>query len=242
MNKKSLFFVLMYCFYASCLFSQEFEVRNVKGKINITKVDDFLTLRAQVVSEEAFFIDKLNYNFVVLKKGITGNYSKNNQSNDFSLEPNEEKQLSTVKVNIKKGEELKAFLFIKYNEKLIHRDTLFLGQKNKATKRRKKIDEQQYLIRGIVIDEAITRIGKDYHDYFYKEYLVTGKNYPFIIKIVEKPAMGRSSMISIEVDGKKLHEFFARPTEDYLKSNVVYAMRKLRNYNQRRKTTFQNKI
>ena len=35
-------------------------------------------------------------------------------------------------------------------------------------------------------------------------YLVTGKNYPFIIKIVEKPAMGRSSIISIEVDRKKI--------------------------------------
>jgi len=48
--------------------------------------------------------------------------------------------------------------------------------------------------------------------------------------------------LSIEVDRKKIHEFFARPQEDYLKSNVVTAMRKLRVYSQERKTTFQNKI
>ncbi|KAB1155289.1 hypothetical protein F7018_12505 [Tenacibaculum aiptasiae] len=242
MKRKNLFLVLISCFCLSYVYSQEFGKRNVKGKINLIKVDDFLTLRALVVNEEAFFIDKLNYNFVALKKGISGNYSKSNQTEDFSLKPREEKQLSTIKINMKKGEELRVYLFIKYEDKLIHRDTLFLGQKIKTVKRKQKVSEQQYLIRGIVIDEAITRIGKDYHDFFYKEYLVTGKNYPFIIKIVEKPALGRSSMISVEVDGKKVHEFFARPTEDYLKSNVVYAMRKLRRYNQTRKTTFQNKI
>lgn len=222
--------------------SQEFEKYVVKAEILSEKVDDFLTLRSQILNKEPFFIDNLNYNFVVLKKDIKGNLSKNNQSRDFSLKPNEEKLLSVIKINIKEEEELRAYLFIKHKGNLIYRDTLFIGQKNERIKKKKIVDEQEYLIKGIVIDEAITRIGKDYHDYFYREYLVTGKNYPFIIKIVEKPAMGRSSIISIEVDGNKLHEFFARPTEDYLKSNVVIAMRNLRSYNQRRKTTFQNKI
>ncbi len=227
--------------FISFSIAQEFDAYEVKGGINLTKTDDFLTLRAQVLNEEPFFIDELNYNFVVLKKGSSGNFSKNNQSSDFSLKPNEEKQLSTIKINIKKNEELKVYLFIKHKNKLIHRDTLFLLKKEKVTTK-KVVSEQQYLIRGIVIDEAMTKIGRDYHDFFYKEYLVTRKNYPFIIKIVEKPAMGRSSVLSIEVDRKKIHEFFARPKEDYLKLNVALAMRKLRVYSQKRKTTFQNKI
>ncbi len=54
--------------------------------------------------------------------------------------------------------------------------------------------------------------------------------------------MGRSSMLSVEVDRKKIHEFFARPEEDYLKYNVAKAMEKLRVHNQQRKTTFQKRI
>ena len=239
--KSKIAFVLILCFFLTHFSNaQEFDEYKVEGSIHLTQIDDFLTLRAQVLNKESFFINELNYNFVVLKKGSSGNFSKNSQSNDFSLKPKEEKQLSTIKINIKKNEELRIYLFIKYKNKLINRDTLFLSKKKKQLK--KKVSEEQFLIRGIVIDEVMTKIGKDYHDFFYKEYLVTGKNYPFIIKIVEKPAMGRSSMLSVEVDRKKIHEFFARPEEDYLKFNVARAMRSLRVYNQRRKTTFQNKI
>jgi hypothetical protein len=241
MKNKIIILFILNIFFTPFYDAQEFDNYNVKGKINLTQIDDFLTLRAQVLNEELFFINDLSYLFVVLKKGSSGNLSKNNQSNEFSLKPNEEKQLSTIKINLKKEEELRAYLFIKYKGKLIHRDTLFLLSNGKVSVN-KVVNEEQYIIRGIVIDEAMTKIGKDYHDFFYKEYLVTGKNYPFIIKIVEKPAMGRSSIISIEVDRKKIHEFFARPEEDYLKTNVVIAMRKLRAYNQQRKTTFQNKF
>lgn len=237
--KKNTAFWVLVVFFVSFVCGQEFDNYRVKGGINLIKTDDFLTLRAQVLNLEQFFIDELNYNFVALKKGASGNYSKNSQSNDFSLRPKEEKQLSVIKINVKKNEELKVYLFIKHKNKLIHRDTLFLIPKEKV---KKVVNEAQFLIRGIVIDEAITRIGKDYHDFFYKEYLVTGKNYPFIVKIVEKPALGRNSMLSIEVEGKKIHEFFARPQEDYLKTNVVRAMRKLRVYNQKYKSTFSRKI
>ncbi|WP_272149994.1 CsgE family curli-type amyloid fiber assembly protein [Tenacibaculum aiptasiae] len=236
--KKNTAFWVLVVFFVPFVCGQEFDTYRVKGSVNLTRTDDFLTLRAQVLNLEPYFIDELNYNFVALKKGVAGNYSKNSQSNDFSLRPKEEKQLSIIKINVKKNEELKVYLFIKHKNKLIHRDTLFLIPKKKA----QKINEEQFLIRGIVIDEAITRIGKDYHDFFYKEYLVTGKNYPFIVKIVEKPALGRSSMISVEVEGKKIHEFFARPQEDYLKSNVVRAMRNLRVFNQKYRSTFSRKI
>ena len=145
------------------------------------------------------------------------------------------------KLNFKKNEELKVYLFIKYKDKLVHRDTLFLLPMKEGVVK-KIVNEEQFLIKGIVIDRSLTKIGKDYHDFFYKEYLVTKRNYPFIIKIVEKPAMGRSSILSIEVDRKKIHEFFARPEEDYLKANVAQAMRKLRGYNQKRKATFQKQF
>ncbi|WP_158838137.1 CsgE family curli-type amyloid fiber assembly protein [Polaribacter sp. L3A8] len=241
MKSKLLNFCILNVFFMSFLSAQEFGDYKVKGSINLTRGDEFLTLRAQVLNEESFFIDDLNYNFVLLKKGSLGNLSKNNQSNDFSLKPNEEKQLSVFQINLKKEEELKVYLFVKYKDKLIDRDTLFLFSNEKKTIA-KEVNEEQYLIKGIVIDEAMTKIGRDFHDFFYKEYLVTGKNYPFIIKVVEKPAMGRSSILSVEVDRKKIHEFFARPEEEYLKNNVLMAMRKLRVYSQQRKTTFSNKI
>ncbi|ARV06418.1 hypothetical protein BTO04_06765 [Polaribacter sp. SA4-10] len=239
-NKIVIFFISIF-FFTLFSFVQEFDNYKIKGKINLIRVDDFLTLRAQVLNHELFFIDDLNYNFVVLQKNSLGKLSKKSESNDFSLKPKEEKQLATIKLNLKENEELKVYLFIKHKNKLVARDTLFLLQRGKGEVE-KEVNEKQFLIRGMVIDGSLTKIGRDYHDFFYKEYVVTGRNYPFIVKIIEKPAMGRNSILSIEVDRKKIHEFFARPQEDYLKSNVVTAMRKLRVYSQERKTTFQNKI
>jgi hypothetical protein len=40
-----------------------------------------------------------------LKKGGPGNYSKNSQSGQFSLETGEEKVLASLKINIQKEEE-----------------------------------------------------------------------------------------------------------------------------------------
>ena len=241
MKNKIVILVIVTFFSIRFSSEQEFTTYKVKGEINTTRRDDFLTLRAQVVNQESFFIDDLNFNFVLLKKGGLGKLTKKSESNDFSLRPNEEKQVSIININLKKNEELRVYLFIRHKNRLLQRDTLFLLQ-NKKRQENKVVNEEQFLISGIVIDRSLTKIGGDYHDFFYKEYLVMGKNYPFIVTIIEKPAMGRSSIISIEVDRKKIHEFFARPGEDYLKANVVSAMKQLRLYSQKRKTTFQNKI
>ncbi len=238
--KKGAF--ILFLFFSVVVNGQEFDTYKVEGEIKLMHKDDFYLLRAFVINKEVFFIEELDYNLVVLKKGVTGNYSKNNQSSPFSLEPEEEKELASVRINMKEGEEIKAYLFIKNKEKLIHRDTLFVGYNVKKTQQKKvskqQNNEAQYLIKGIVIDEAITRIGKDYHDYFYREYLVSGRKYPYIITITEKPAFGRNSIIGVNAEGKKVHEFFAKPEEDYLKTNVVIAMRNLRTYNEKRKNTY----
>ena len=95
--KNSLMFILfltVFIIHISC--AQEFDTYKVKGSIHLIRVDDFLTLRAQALNQESFFINDLNYNFVVLKKGSSGNYSKNNQSSDFSLKPKEEKRSNIV--------------------------------------------------------------------------------------------------------------------------------------------------
>lgn len=230
----TLFFVLL--FYVSFSFSQQ-EKLKVKGDIKLEKQDGLLLLRAQVVNEEQFFIDELEYNLFALKKSANGNLSNNKQSGDFTLAPNEEKYLSTLRINLGAEDKLESFLFIKYKGKLIHRDTLFIN-----VKKGKKVNQQQrvvnneldYRIKGIVIDEALTRMGKDFHDFFYTEYVVSNRKYPYIIKIKERPAMGRSSIIFVEVEGNKVHEFLARPEEDYLKQNVAMTMRLLTNYQKTR--------
>lgn len=210
--------------------------QGIVAKIKLERQEEFTTLRAFVINEQLIYADDLYYNLVALKKNSSGNLSKSNQSGNFSLQPRQEKKVTELKVNITSEDELKAYLFIKQKGKLIFRDTLFIMPTSKKKANfDKQVDESDFVLRGIVIDEAITRIGREYHDIFYKEYLVTRKNYPFIVKIKEKPAMGSSSILIVMAEGKKIHQFYAKPQEDYLKRNVAIAMQNLRQYNRVRR-------
>lgn len=223
--------ILYFLLLTNLCFSQK-DKTNVVGKIKVERNDNYLTLRAEALNLESFFVDELNYNLVAVKTSSTNNLAKNNQSGEFSLSPKEEKKLSALKVNLNEGDELNAYLFIKLKDELIHRDTLFLSTKV----RKKKVEEFDFAIKGIVTNDAITNIGREFHDLFYKEYVVSNRKYPFVINIKEKPAMGRSSIVYIEVEGNKIHEFFAKPEEDYLKQNVVQTMRSLMTYAIRRQS------
>lgn len=208
--------------------------KRVIGKIILEKKDNFLVLRAKTQNSGLLYEDGLKYVFLALKKGEKGNYSSNKQQGDFSLQPNEGKILSQIRISLQKKEELKTYLFIRKKGVLIAKDSLFLNTSVKNNKKR-EYNEEAFFIKGIVVDEAITKIGKDFHDIFYQKYLLGGKKYPFVIKIKEKPGLGRSSILYVEAEDKKIYEFFAKPSEEYLKQHSKILLSVLFNHNAKRK-------
>ncbi|QVY67402.1 CsgE family curli-type amyloid fiber assembly protein [Polaribacter sp. Q13] len=227
---KIVFFIL----YLNCNVGFSQSENDVYGKINVDKKDSFITLKAEINNDGLLHIDKLFYNLIALKKGKSGNYSNNKQSGEFSIKPNEKMEVSSIRVNLNEDEELKVYLFVKYREKLISKDSVWILPKKKQQEIAVKTEEKDFFLKGIVVDEAITKLGKDYHDYFYQMYLLSGIKYPFIIKIKEKPGMGRTSIIVVEAEDIKIHEFFSRPDEEYLKSNVRVALERLYFYAKQR--------
>ncbi|WP_299110154.1 CsgE family curli-type amyloid fiber assembly protein [uncultured Tenacibaculum sp.] len=237
LNKR--YFVLLLCI-STMVCAQE--GANISGKIQVVKSDNFINLKAEVVNDGVLFVDELSYNLVALKKDVNGNYSNNKQSGEFSVKPNEKKELALIRLNMNKGEELKAYLFVKHKEKLISRDTFSLGGVKKVKKKTTKIDEASFIIKGLVIDEAITKIGKDFYDFFYQSYLLSGIKYPFIIKIKERPGLTRTTNISVEVEDNMIFEFRSNPSEDFLREVVNVSMNRLRIYARQRRVLKNQKI
>jgi len=220
------------------LINKAFSQDNLQAKIVAKSVDNLIDIRALAENNDITFKDEYSYLLFSLKKGEQGNYSKNSQSGVFSIQPNETKELSSLKINIQKDEELKVFLFIRKAGALVSKDSLVIYA---AEKNKKKIEsETDFSIKGIVVNNAITKIGKDFNDYFYQLYNSSGKKYPFIITINEKPYFGRSSIISVMVDDKKINEFYAKPDEDYLKSNASVALQRLSLFAKQRKMLYRN--
>lgn len=212
----------------------------VKGKINLIEIDNFIVLRAHVENEELLFKNNLSYNLVALKRSASGNYSNSKQAGEFSLKPQEGKNVSEMRLSIESDEEIRAFLFIKHEDVLVSRDSLLILPRGGKKKENKIVDESEFILKGLVVDDVITKMGKDFHDYFYQAYLTSGIKYPFIINIKEKPYMGRNSIVSVEVDDRKIYEFMTRPDEEFLKSAVNQSLQNLSRYAKQRKLLLRN--
>ncbi|MGV6845381.1 MAG: CsgE family curli-type amyloid fiber assembly protein [Lutibacter sp.] len=210
--------------------------QGIRAKILAKSVDNFVDIRAIAINNDITFKDEYTYLLFALKQGAKGNYSKNTQSGTFSLEANEQKLLSSLKVNIQNTQEIKVFLFIRKDGKLVTKDSALF--KSAENTKKKVATEEDFSIKGIVIDNAITKIGKDFYDYFYQAYLVSGTKYGFIIKINERPYFGRSSIITVKVKDFTIYEFFSRPNEDYLKERVKITLQRLSLFNKQQKLLY----
>lgn len=212
----------------------------VLGKINTLEIDNFIIVKAHVENNELTYKNNLTYNLVALKRSASGNYSNNKQSGEFSLKPQEGKDVSELRLSIESDEEISIYLFIKHKDVLVSRDSLLIVPRGEEKKVNEVVDESEFVIKGIVVDDVITKMGKDFHDYFYQAYLTSGIKYPFIIYIKEKPYLGRNSIVTIEVDDRKLFEFMTKPDEEFLKSAVKQTLQNVRQYAKQRKLLHRN--
>jgi hypothetical protein len=213
----------------------------VEAKILVKNADGFIDVRGIVENPSKIYIEDYDFNLVALKLDASGKYLKNEQSGVFSLKPNERKNLTTLKVVIKDSDVLKLFFFIRKDEKLISRDTAVVVSKVKKLET-KPIAEETIEIYGLVVEDVVTKLGKDFYDFFYQEYNTSGAKYPFVIRIIEKPLLGINSEVRIDIDDKMVYKMTTRPNEEYLQSSARQALVVINNYNEKRKFLFKKNI
>ena len=240
MKQYPLFTILTCLFFIHSSIFAQLNI-SIKGKISLNKMDNMITISAKTENNESFFIEDLSFNLLALKKSNTNSYSSNRQSGKFSLMGLEEKNISEIKMNLNEDEELRVYLFIKKSEKLISKDSVVLMPKIEKLNSNSSIEEKDFMLKGIVIEEVITIIGKDFHDLFYQAYSSSGSSYPFIITLKEKPYYGRSSILTIEADNSKIYEFMTKPNEDFLKASVRTTLQKLSQYSKQRELLYNNR-
>lgn len=104
----------------------------VKAKIIIEKNQSVVTLTgtAENLSE---LVQSFSYKLSVIKKNSTSdNQSTNEQEGFFTLNANENKNLSTSQINLTAGDEvIVLLLFYNENKQLIGKDRIVLGEQKK---------------------------------------------------------------------------------------------------------------
>ena len=232
---RNVYLLSILIFHSYFILAQESE--NIKAKINLFQKDIFIMIDAVVVNNNHIYKNKLSYHLLSLKKNNNSKtYTKEDRFGDFTLVPNEKKTIITLKLNIEPNQELKVYLFIKDQKQLIAQDSVKINEIINILKTN-NIQEDEIEIKGLVVENVKTKIGIDFYDIFYQKYNRSGAKHSFVININEKPFMGgRGSLVSIEIDDKKIFEFQARPDEELLQKAADHVLILIKNYSKNRNT------
>ncbi len=221
--------LIIFLLFTSGMYSQNFN-KEVEPVIQIQeKAGDIyaVTASAKNLTETAL---SLKYEFSIIKKG--DNTSKNQQSNFFTLKPSEIKNLSTTSINKEDDSEVIILLiFMDEDGKIIstRREVLEKRSTPKKEESYQKKNEGIKLI-GFVTENTKTKAGKDFYDFFYQQYLLSGLDSERMISINEIISFGRTTRLNVKVDDKVVYQFFARPKLDYLKENADAALNQVSRY------------
>ncbi|MGN7709307.1 CsgE family curli-type amyloid fiber assembly protein [Chryseobacterium sp. 22543] len=208
------------------------EDKKINARIESSLLENQIILKAIVMNNTTVY-KELNYLLVSIKKGNGGNFSNNQQSGKFSVNPNEVKILSEISVNLESKDALKAFLYIRDEEtqKLVAKDSLELNSDLFKKKTAKVEEDAAYELRGLTIDETKTKVGKDFYDLFYIQYSQLPDKSISAITITELPLRGTSGQINIQIEDKIIYSFMTNPAEDYLKEQLVYSLKYIKEFN-----------
>ncbi|MDM1522022.1 curli production assembly/transport protein CsgE [Empedobacter falsenii] len=211
---------------------------NIQPSIEVSEVENMLSLKAFVLNNDEVLHD-LNYLLVAIKKNGSSNFSTNKQEGQFVIAAFEKKHLSEIRLNISKGDQIKSYLFIRdeIKNELIAKDSILLNYDDKSLRTTNGSNpeasflKEEFVLKGVVIDQTKTKFGRDFFDSFYSAYNLMNEKFPFIVTITETPSIGRTSIIQIEDRDKLLHSFRVEPKEEYVKMQVDYTLKRLNQYN-----------
>lgn len=85
-------------------------------------------------------------------------------------------------------------------------------------------------INGLVVDETITKVGRDFYEVFYSRWEAPLSEQSYTIFIKELPQPGRGSLVSIYMDETELFSQPVQPRYDVIEAVAEYAVSLVSNY------------
>ncbi|MGY8915207.1 MAG: CsgE family curli-type amyloid fiber assembly protein, partial [Flavobacteriales bacterium] len=166
--------------------NSQFYNKEIKAKIFVEQNSEFYTFKAAVENTTPSDYN-LSYDFMVFSKDERGNTAKSNQANRFYLKANEKLILSSTAINYNaEGQIIIVLVIYDQDNKPIGQDRLELPKGGKTTVKEMTLQEAEqtspdqakpddgFVLGGLVIENTITKAGRDFYRYFYSDYFNRG--------------------------------------------------------------------
>lgn len=229
---------LMIMLLGSMYINAQFYNKEYSAKILVKEDSEFLTFTATVENITPTDVN-LKYDFSVYKADSNNNVSRSNQSNLFFLKGNEKKVLSTVTVNHNDEGKITLLLVLyDLDGKPVGQSRIELNSENgyqqvvkdslppteDATSKDQARPQDGFKKDGLVVENTMTKAGRDFYKYFYSEYYNRGIQTKNNIVIEEVPGKMRSTRISVKIDDQVLWQFFSQPKKSFLQNMANIAL------------------
>ncbi len=91
----------------------------------------------------------------------------------------------------------------------------------------------QLAIDGMVIDETLTKHGRDFYDVFYTEWSAPEEAYNYTIRIKEQPGRGRRTIIAVHVNDQIVYQSQLSPGYNAVRQAAAQATQRTHQVMQR---------
>jgi curli production assembly/transport component CsgE len=136
----------------------------------------------------------------------------------------QEPDTSVTRSQQKSSEELPDFLkeFVKKYEKQVQVDSVGDLKANGLT--------PETLLNNLVIDNTLSKIGRDFYQFFYDNWDPPQTDQQFIIYIDEMPSPGMGNMVMIRINHDKIYTGRLFPKQEALEATAMQAVQQTLSY------------
>lgn len=240
-KKKKLLLIFILCFTLCA--SAQYNTQ-IKASLDINSNGEFFIIKAfgDNLTESSA---EIRYVLSTIKNNPdTNNRSKNDQSGRFVLDPGQRKLLSQTSINVNDKDRTIILLLIYDSEdKILGQKRVVLNDyneeealkadielKNKISQDLNQGGNDGVFLKGIVVEETITKFGRDFFRLYSNKYNQNKINGEKIITVEEVIALGTNTKIVVKSGNDVIFQSFINPRADYLNDLANFAIKRTKRY------------
>ena len=229
--------------------------QEVKAKLMVENNGEYFQFNA-IAENKSLGELNLTYEFSTFIKDYKGKVIKDSLGGRFFLKAQERKKINQITFNA--GEQRRVIIILviyDQNGKPLGQDRIVINDTDSESKTKLILDLTQkentkevtessdmakpqdgFFYEGLVVENSITKMGRDFYRMFYSKYYLSGLKSDKNIVIDELPFKARTTRVSVKIDDQIIWQFFANPSQDFLQkqadfafNNVVAKLRQLNN-------------
>lgn len=107
-------------------------------------------------------------------------------------------------------------------QKQAKQDTLTYEQKHQPLER--FVQSADLEVDGLIVDETITKIGRDFYDVFNRQWEAPNDIHNYTILIQEKPTRSNGAYVVVSVNDEPVFEYNVQPRYDVIEEVATYTV------------------